>query len=273
MCVIKETSLKKVIEIQSFNPYENRFPNRKVISRETLILIKYLRAEGYQVKVLPENIKKTELLYRKGLTEIFTDPLIMILLGIPIGVITNIISDKIQNLIRKLKTKEEINPNNLIIKVDNSTNYYNYLGNEFPKDYPEKISKKKKKIQKAFTNSFEIKPPNANYLTPIFLEHKPKIVGWCSLFTDDQGLKAEGFLTDKIVKKRIKQNRLNGMSVTGIAKKTRCSICNKSYVKCNHVAGEVYEGKKCHNTIVKTDFVETSIVKEPINKECLVNMV
>ncbi len=97
-------------------------------------------------------------------------------------------------------------------------------------------------------------------------------LGWCSLYADDDGLKAEGMITDKVIKRRIKQKRLNGMSVTGIAKKTECSICKKSYTECNHVAENEYDNKGCYNTIIETDFVETSIVKEPINSECLVNI-
>ena len=79
-------------------------------------------------------------------------------------------------------------------------------------------------------------------------------------------------ITDKVIRRRIRQNRLNGMSVTGIATRTECSICNKSYTECNHVAGNVYNNQGCYNKIIETDYVETSIVKEPINSQCLVNM-
>jgi hypothetical protein len=34
------------IKIESFNPYQHVFPNKKMISRETLELIKVLRQEG-----------------------------------------------------------------------------------------------------------------------------------------------------------------------------------------------------------------------------------
>jgi hypothetical protein len=43
------------------------------------------------------------------------------------------------------------------------------------------------------------------------------------------------------------------MSVTGIAKKTECSICKKSYIECNHVAGNEYDNKSCYNTIIETN--------------------
>ena len=61
------------------------------------------------------------------------------------------------------------------------------------------------------------------------------------------------------------------MSVTGIATKTECSICKSDFVYCEHISGEKYDGKKCYNTIVETDYVESSIVKEPINSQCLID--
>ena len=263
----------KVIKIDSFNPYESIFPNRKLVTRDTLILIKYLRAEGYEIIVTPEDNKPIEILYKKGLAEIFADPINIALLGIPIGVITTIIGNQIQKVIDKFGGSVKLNESNINITIDNSIKHYNYLG-EFQKGKNSiAIEDYRKKQKEGFSKSFKIKSPNDDYPTPIFLEHKPKIVGWCSLYADDKGLKANGIVTDKLIRKRIQQNRLNGMSITGIAKVTKCSICDNSYVDCNHVAGNFYDEKECFNTIVETDFVETSIVKEPINRECLVNLI
>lgn len=257
---------KKIVKIDTFNPYESRFPNRKLITRDTLLLIKYLRAEGYEIVVQPENDQPIEYLYKKGVTEFFANPVNLVLIGIPISIITNIISNKIQKLLDK---KESVNKTNLNIQIDNSINIYNYLGESQNKNNKKIIEKKRKELKGGFDKCFQIKPPNDKYPTPIFLEHKPKIVGWCTLWSDDIGLKSEGIITDKIIRRRISQNRLNGASVTGIATKTECSICNLDFVYCKHIPGNNYSGKKCHNTIIETDFVETSIVKAPINSECL----
>jgi hypothetical protein len=256
----------KKIKIDTFNPYESRFPNRKLITRDTLILIKHLRSEGYEIIIEPEDDKPLEYLYKKGFSEFFADPVNIFLAGIPITIITNIISNQIQKILDK---KETINKTNINIQIDNSTHNYNYLGETQVKNNKKLIEKKRKELKQGFDKCFEIKSPNNGYPTPIFLEHRPKIVGWCSLSSDEKGLKSEGIITDKIVKKRISQNRLNGASVTGIATKTECSICKSNFVYCEHIPGKKYDGKKCHNTIIETDFVETSIVKEPINSECL----
>jgi hypothetical protein len=270
LCVIKEKTLgkKKKIKIDTFNPYENRFPNRKLVTRDTLLLIKHLRSEGYEVIIEPENEIPVQYLYKKGIAEFFADPVNITLINIPIAILTNIISNQIQKLFDK---KESINKENINIKIDKSTRTYNYLGEHQEKTNHKVVAKKRKELKDGFDKCFEIKSPYEDFPTPVFLEHKPKIVGWCWLWSDDDGLKSKMIITDKVVKRRISQNRLNGLSVTGIATKTECSICKSDFVTCKHIPAKKYKGKECYNTIVETDYVETSIVKEPINSQCLIN--
>ena len=143
---------KQIVEIESFNPYENRFPNRKLLTRETLILIKYLREEDYEVKVLPDNDQPIEILYKKGLAEFFADPIFIALIGIPIGIITTIVSNKIQKLIDSLDKKEAINPEHLIVQIDNST--HNYLRENFLKEKKKKIKRNRKELKNGFERCF-----------------------------------------------------------------------------------------------------------------------
>src|SRR6478752_120969 len=104
----------KKIKIDTFNPYESRFPNRKLITRDTLILIKHLRSEGYEIIIEPEDDKPLEYLYKKGFSEFFADPVNIFLAGIPITIITNIISNQIQKILDK---KETINKTNINIQI------------------------------------------------------------------------------------------------------------------------------------------------------------
>jgi len=259
---------KKKIIIDSFNPYESRFPNRKLITRDTLILIKYLRSVGYEVIIEPDNKQPIQYLYKNGISEFFADPVNLTLIGIPIAILTNIISNQIQKLLDK---QETINKSNINIKIDNSTVNYNYLGEIQDNSNSKLITKNRKELKEGFNKCFEIKSPYDNLPVPVFKEHKPIIVGWCRLWSDDIGLRSEMIITDKVVKKRVAQNRLKGLSVTGIATKTECSICKSDFVYCNHIPGKKYKGEECFNTIMETDYVETSIVKEPINSECLID--
>lgn len=258
---------KRKITIDTFNPYESRFPNRKLITRDTLLLVKCLRSEGYDIVIEPNNGRPIEYLYKKGISEFFADPVIIMLMGVPIGVVTNIISNQIQKLLDKEKV---FNKKNINIKIDNSINNYYYNGELQDKDNCKVITKNREELKDEFQKCFEIKSPYDKLPTPIFLEHKPKIVGWCRLWTNDTGLRTEMKIFDEIARRRISQNRLNGLSVTGIATKTECSICKSDIVSCNHIPGEKYEGVKCLNKIFNTDYVETSLVKAPINSKCLI---
>jgi len=261
-----ENSTDKIIRIDSFNPYETRFPNRRLITRDTLIIMKLLRSEGYRVIVEPENEQPLQYLYKKGTAQWFADPVNILFFSIPLTILTNLIVNQIQKLIDGKGNKPTPNIN---ITIDNSIHTYNYLGEAQPEGNTKRISLERKALKEGFDRCFEARPPKTAFPTPIYLEHKPKIVGWCRLWESDKGLESEGFILDKVVKRRISQKRLNGASVTGIASVTECSICNFNYLECNHIAGEDYDGKHCFNTIKETTFVETSIVKEPINKECI----
>ncbi|MEN9909862.1 MAG: hypothetical protein RLZZ540_3011 [Bacteroidota bacterium] len=258
----------KRVKIDTFNPYENRFPNRKLVTRDTLLLIKYLRSDGYDVVIEPDNGLPIQYLYKKGVKEFFADPVNIMLINIPITILTNIISNQIQKFFDK---KQSVNRENINITIDNSNKTYNYLGEHHPKNHKKLVAKKRKELKDGFNKCFEIKSPYEDLPTPVFLEHKPKIVGWCYLWSDNQGLKSKMIITDKVVKRRVSQNRLNGLSVTGIATKTECSICKSDFLNCEHIPAKKYKGQKCYNTIIETDYVETSIVKEPINSQCLIN--
>lgn len=254
------------IRIETFNPYETRFPNRKVITRDALILAKTLRSEGYTVVVEPDNGLPVHYLYNKGLKEWFADPVNLILFNIPITILTNLITNQVQKL---LDWNGKQSTPNLNIEVNGSPKSYDYQGSEQPKGNKRRITMIRTELKEGFDRCFNIIPPDMKYSTPIYLEHKPKIVGWCRLWEDERGLATEGIITDKVVRRRVNQKRLNGASVTGIATVTLCSICNSSYVECNHIAGKEYDDVMCSNHIIKTDFVEVSIVKTPINSQCL----
>ena len=65
---------KEIIEIDAFNPYDGIYPNRKVITKDILVLIKTLRANGYEVVVFPNDGRKIEYLFKKGDTNFLADP-------------------------------------------------------------------------------------------------------------------------------------------------------------------------------------------------------
>ncbi len=72
----------------------------------------------------PDNEQPIQYLYKKGIAEFFSDPVFLTLIGVPIAILTNIISNQIQKLLDK---KDTINKTNINITIDNSKKTYNYL--------------------------------------------------------------------------------------------------------------------------------------------------
>src|ERR1051326_5983975 len=118
---------KSVVTIQSFNPHEATHPGHKVVCEETLTLIKFLRAQGTSVIVEPEDGRPVEYLFRKGLQQFFSDPIII---GFGVGFTSKIAADLVLNGFRWIwqhRRKEHIvqeapEPRNIILinRVDNS---------------------------------------------------------------------------------------------------------------------------------------------------------
>lgn len=268
--------MDRVIEIESFNPFENHFPNRKLITRDTLKLIKHLRQQGYDVVVLPKNDTPVEYLFRKGIQDIFSNPVYMFLIGLPTGIIINIISNYIQKALDgNGATGSIINvTNNFYIESTTENKIYN-LNNTIIHDSQRKDSKKKHdKIKKEFSSCLDISSPYSDLRVPIFLEHQPKIIGWCNLKVDETGIIIEDSrIVDKNVFRKIKTKKIKGASITGIAEKSTCSICKKDYVDCIHISGEDYGADHCTNTIEKATAIEISLVKNPVNTNCIVSII
>ncbi|MBS1530440.1 MAG: hypothetical protein JSU01_09045 [Bacteroidetes bacterium] len=264
--------MKNVVKIQTFNPYASIYPNAKLIDRETLILIKYLKSENYDIHLLPDDGLPVQYLFKKGLTELLSNPIIVFISSIPAGIIASLTANYIQKLIdlRKPSVAPVINITNFYVQSPDQI--YNGNGEIISVDKIKSINKQQSQLENQFKQRFNVASPYIEYPIPIFLEHNPYIVGWCYTYSNDHGMKLDGRITDKLVYKRIQQGRYKGLSVTGICANPICSICNLNYIECLHIAGTEYNGQHCAVHINQADYVEVSIVKEPVNSECLVNL-
>lgn len=265
--------MDKVLQIESFNPYDRKFPDRKTITFETLVLIKYLKKEGYTVKVLPSDDRPVEYLFKKGFAEYFSDPVIMFLVGIPSSIILNIVSNYIQRLLDRDKGVEvKINVKNFVV-IENQNNHYDCRGGRIKTKEFKKLVENGKLTKESFGRQFAKQPPYFDKPVPMFYEHRPKIVGWCRPIIDDKGIRVEdGVIKDREIMKKLDKGKIKGASVCGIATRTICSICNENFVECEHLPGEIYDGEECYNQVYKADLVEVSLVKTPVNPECLIGL-
>ena len=266
---------KEIIEIDAFNPYDGIYPNRKVITKDILVLIKTLRANGYEVVVFPNDGRKIEYLFKKGDTNFLADPFNQILINIPLSIAVGLVTNWLQKILDKrkdLKLGKKHGSNVIVNDIQQ-----NKIQNAFTKNVLRgEINDKKKKrrtVVREFEKCLKTKSPIPGLPFPILLEHRPIIIGWCRLKDTDTALEIDkGIITDKNIYRKMQNGKFKGGSVTGIARRSVCSICQRDYVECDHIAGNQYEGVDCHNEIIKADFIEVSVVKDPINVKTYVKL-
>ena len=63
---------------------------------------------------------------------------------------------------------------------------------------------------------------------------------------------------------------LHFQSTGGIIKKSKCSICDSEYDRCDHIKGSLYRGEMCCRIITEMELEEVSFVENPANKHCRV---
>lgn len=253
------------IHFHSYNPYESVYPGLRVVSRETLHLIKTLRAQGYSVVVEPDDGTILNYFVEKGLHGLLSDPVHAFVIGIPTSLALNLIANWLCQLRRSPKPDEV----NLILEFDEEGNKarYSQSGRPVSDERFKSILSALGDRKRRFEDSRKLISPYPGYSIPIHLEHTGKVVGWSKGFIFNDRKKTIRVDTTKICDdetwERLERDELRGFSIAGIVSNAKCSICRKEYVNCNHIAGINYNGKQC---IVRTAIrpAEISIVKEPV---------
>ena len=269
--------MSQEITINTFNPFSARYPDEKVVSSETLEIIKDLRSKGFIVNILPDDKRKLCYTFRKGAIDYISDPIVIFaassIWAILLGIVSNRIDHRIQaqsdkrNSLKAAKKK--------IILHDKSNNgIYSLEGKKLNRKTISDIDEQKSQVISDYLLTMIASPPNLNVRNPIFLEHAyNRIVGWGNVVLRNNTLEMiDCIITEGFIEEDIKSGKIKGMSVAGIAKKSTCSICNSDYVDCNHISGETYDNKLCTNTISKSLLADVSLVKEPINQSCLITI-
>src|SRR6266852_2608988 len=103
------------VRVQSYNPYKSRYPGPRVISREALDIVKTLRESGYAVAVDPDDGSKLHYSTEKGLREFLSDPIVLFVGGIPISVITGILSAWLYDRFKRIPSTEEVS---IVVETD-----------------------------------------------------------------------------------------------------------------------------------------------------------
>jgi len=252
----------------------------RLISQPALELVKLLRAEGHLVVVEPNNGSGIKYYIRKGEFDVLRDPLLLELLGIPFGIFSALVATWLQNRLSRRgeeanASKRKGSSSRMVVEVHETStrSFRDHEGRRVKEETVRRVTRLIEQQAEAMNATKLAKSPYPDMPFPICLEHTGRIVGWANLREEDTGLLASpAIILDDETWGRLQRGELRGFSISGVVRESQCSICNADYAECNHIAGLDYEGSVCVNAIKNVDLFEVSVVEEPVNQHCLVNL-
>lgn len=244
----------------------------RIVNRTTLDLIKALRARGTAVVIEPDDGTPLHYIVQKGELAFLSDPTFAFLVGIPVGVVVNLFSSWLYDRLQRRGAKHD-QPSCIVIRIDepDRTIFCSHTGAALSRGHAEHVFELLKSTAETMT-AVRLAHAAGDGRFPVCVEHTAQIVGWAELSEDSRGLKAKTEIQDEETWRRLHSGELRGASIAGIATQSECSICKKDYSECPHIAGVIYAGQVCVNTIKQLDLSEVSLVQEPINQECLIGL-
>ena len=259
------------VRVSSFNPYEARFPGRRVVSRDALHLIKDLRARGVSVVVEPENGTKLNWSTQKGFEEILCPMVVQavdVTKDVLVGVLAAWLYDRLFRRGCAADVKDAADRPPVFIQEQRGAevSFYDLDGSRVEEGEVRAQLDAARARATEWGRSLSLKSPDLEECpAPIFLEHTSRVVGWAAPSVDDRGLRVKTRIHDDETWDRVQKGELRGFSVGLLVHGSVCSICGSDYVECNHVSNLEYEDNRCKAHLTDLDLAEVSIVREPVN--------
>jgi len=249
---------------QSYNPFKCKFDYSRVISRDTLHLIKYLRKEGHNVTVLPDDGSNLYIIKENAFWDNVT--LNELLLQLTYATAGAAAYDILKNGILKVFSGVS---DAIIHKLDlwRMARDEKSLGTATIErialgSVTESLIERTKNFETYFKT---VSPFYPSRQTAISLEHTYKIIGWGDFhLTETGGIGLRNVMvTDNETWSRVINKELKGISFGALLEDLECQICKKSYKECYHFTGKIYNDKECTTKLQGIDLAEFSFVKEP----------
>jgi hypothetical protein len=249
-----------VVRMATHNPYEDRLPRRRVVTREQLNLAKVLRRAGVTVEFDGEPDWELNYLALTGLREWLSDPIVLTAVNLPVSTVAGLIANSLSGLVKRKRSRLT----SVVIEADENGTWVRYDA-----DGRRLTDAQLDRLIRALDERYEIShgkvtPADPSRPVPIYLEHTDRIVAWGRLSIDDVGLRLDdAVVVDDEIRGRIDGGELNGGSIGALVREATCSVCGESFFDCEHVWGETNDGTLCSVTIVKMDLGEVSLVQNP----------
>lgn len=245
----------------------------RLVSRTTLDFLKALRAQGVEVVVLPDDGTPIHYLVRKGEPSLFTDPVFAYLVGIPTSVIASLFAAWLHE--RRWRDRQPEEESEIVLRIEEggTSLFYSETGAQVSEAHAERVIHLLESVAENLNTVSKARAKDPQHRFPICLEHTDEIIGWTHVQEDERGLRMkDGEFVDSTLWARVDSGELRGASIGGIATESECSICGADYSECNHISGLEYDGSLCINAIRKFELAEVSLVREPVNQGCLIDL-
>lgn len=244
----------------------------RIVNRTTLDLMKALRGKGYRVIVEPDDGSPLYYLVEKGEPSLLANPTFVFLVNIPISVITSLLGSWLYNRFRDRSAATKAPPL-IAFRVESGgmSAYFSETGARISSEEAQVVFELLKR-RGAALNTIASAKSDRSAEFPLCLEHTRTIVGSAEVWEDGGGLRATLRIHRDDVHALLKSGELRGLSIAGMVRRSECSICGHDYVDCAHIAGLDYNGTVCVNTIEDIALAEVSLVREPINSDCLIDL-
>jgi hypothetical protein len=252
--------------------------NRRLITRDTLQLVKMLRSVGFRVIVEPEHGGELRYYIRKGIVPFLEDPLVLTLIGSGVTVGLTVLLELVRDWLRDQGgARSPTEESNIAIEITESetTLRFNHRGEKLD---PERFDRIVSLFEKAAERrkpgpELRVVSPSPEFPVPLFLEHTDKIVGWASLTFEGERTRVRCTISDDETWDRIHSGELRGFSIAGTVRLSRCSICHGNYAACDHLTKRMYGGKECINRIEGFEGpIELSVVRNPVNPLAIIEL-
>ena len=264
------------VRVSSFNPYEARFPGRRVVSRDTLHLVKELRARGMSVTVEPEDGTKLNWFTQKGFEEVLF-PMVVQAVDVTrdmlVGVFSAWLYKRFERRRHGVALQDKVGRPPVFVQEwkDADVPFYDLDGSRVEEDQVRAELAAARMRATEWGRSLTLESPKPNEVpAPIFLEHTSRVGGWAAPTVDERGLRVKTWFQDDETWDRVQKGELRGFSVGLLIHESACSICGSDYVDCNHVSSLEYDGEQCKVHLTGLYLAEVSVVREPVNPLALI---
>jgi len=243
----------------------------RLVNRTTLDLVKALRYRGSEVVIEPDDGTPVHYLVRKGEPSLLADPVIALLANIPISVAASLFANWLYDRYRG--GDRQTPPSCVVLRIDHASgpSFYSAAGAPVSPEAAERVMQLLREFSHTLIAIADARAAGDGRF-PVCVEHTSHIAGWAELSEDAIGLRMSAEITDSQTWRRIRSGELRGVSIGGIATRSECSICGADYSECPHISGVEYDGQMCINTIKRVDVAEVSLVREPVNQDCLLDL-